>query len=133
MFAALLKPFGNITHLTYSNYGEAEPPLGFYTHEMKLGIIHLKPSLQDLTIINNQEEIETVDYLMGEDEGLPCGSLVEFQKLLRIEGTVRTLVGRRLGDPGFDPGAMREWVREYSFCGKLARGIAGVGSSGLFE
>jgi hypothetical protein len=62
----------------------------------------LQPSLKELTIINNQGEIETMDYLMGENEGLPLGSLVEFHKLRPHEATVRTLVGRRPRDPGFD-------------------------------
>ena len=97
-----LKPFCNLKHLTYSNYGEAEPPFSFCPHEVRLGIIHLQPSLKELTIINNQDEIEIMDYLMGENEGLLLGSLVEFYKLRRHEAMVRTLVGRRLGDPGFD-------------------------------
>ena len=62
----------------------------------------MQPSLKELVIINNQDEIETMDYLMGENEGLPLGSLVEFHKLRRYEATVRTLMGRRLGDLGFD-------------------------------
>jgi hypothetical protein len=102
VFRTLLKPFPNVTHSTYSNYGEAEPPFSFYPHEMRLRIIHSQPSLQELTIINTQEEIETVDYLMGENEGLPLGSLVKFHNLRRLEAMVRTLVGRRPGDPGFD-------------------------------
>jgi F-box-like len=101
-FATLLKPFSNLTHLKYSNYGEAEPPFSFYPHEMRLAIIHLHKSLQELVIINNQEMIEEMDYLMGENEGLPLGSLLEFHNLRRLEGTIRTLVGRRLGDPGSD-------------------------------
>jgi hypothetical protein len=102
VFRTLLKPFPNVTHSTYSNYGEAEPPFSFYPHEMRLIITHSQPSLQELTIINTQEEIETVDYLMGENEGLPLGSLVKFHNLRRLEAMVRTLVGRRPGDPGFD-------------------------------
>jgi hypothetical protein len=102
VFDTLLKPFCNLKHLTYSNYGEAEPPFSFYPHKVRLRIIHLQPSLQELTIINTQEEIETMDYLMGENEGLPLGFLVEFHNLRRLEATVSTLVGRRLGDPGFD-------------------------------
>jgi hypothetical protein len=107
-FATILKPFCNLTHLICSNYGAAEPPFSFYPQELRLGITQLKSTLQELTIVNNQEEIETVDYLMGENEGLPFGSLVEFQKLRRLEGTVRTLVGRRLGDPGFDSDAPKD-------------------------
>jgi hypothetical protein len=102
VFGTLLKPFCNLKHLTYSNYGEAEPLFSFCLHDVRLGIIHLQPSLKELTIINNQDEIETMHYLMGEKEGLPLGSLVEFHKLRRYEATVRTLMGKRLGDLGFD-------------------------------
>jgi hypothetical protein len=37
VFGTLLKPFCNLKHLTYSNYGEAEPPFSFYPHEVRLG------------------------------------------------------------------------------------------------
>jgi hypothetical protein len=57
-----------------------------------------------------------MDYLMGENEGLPLGFLVEFHNLRRLEATVSTLVGRRLGVPGFDSSLPKDLHTDSRVC-----------------
>jgi hypothetical protein len=103
IFAKLLKPFCNLIHLTYTSWGGSDPSFSFSPHEIRTGIMHLEQSLQELTIINQHEEIDAneemdTEHEIEEDEYQPLGTLVGFQKLRRLEATVRTLVGGRRSD-----------------------------------
>ena len=95
VFGNLLQLFCNLTHFIYSKYAEPEPDFAFLPDQMRLGIMHLKHTLRELTIINHQEELVTVKYPVGEGEGMPFGFLVELQRLRHLEASVSILVGRR--------------------------------------
>jgi hypothetical protein len=105
IFAKLLKPFCNLINLTYTSRSGSDPSFSFSPREIRKGIMHLEQSLQELTIINQHEEVDAseesvTEHEMEEDEDRSLGSLLGFQKLRRLEATIRTLVGgRRANSP----------------------------------
>jgi hypothetical protein len=112
----LLKSCLNLTQFSYIHYDGVDTSISnpFIPATIRAGLMHLKDSLQGLTLFNLDEEYgnSTVQDML-----LPLGSLAEFRKLQRLHATMRTLLGHEdaqatpgaleLGDGQSDSGTLR--------------------------
>jgi hypothetical protein len=118
LLANFIKRFTRLTKISYigrihyENYAETYGPYPFIPSVIRDGIAHLEGSLQELTLIHEDEEYDQSDEGDHKPENKPMsslGSLVVFSQLRRLEVTASVLLGRsesslaetNTGDPDF--------------------------------